>query len=356
MKKVLNVLFSTTRQWNPGDEFILMGTINLLKRNLGVEINPIIYNRNPQIRPSYGKKDVIKKINNYQLNPEFQDNSIHLGMDTDFIDLAVFAGSPSWWGPRSKDFYTICLQNNIPTIYMGIGLGSSQDSTNFLKDYEKELLKKALFITTRDERTKNVLKEFDAKHIPCPAFYSSNSNSEVKKVKKIGLVYAMNKTAKANNIKSQAYEYLIELYRELLKKYKGVYEFEFIAHYIEEIPAFYKDFGNEETIKYSYDSKDYFDIYNNYDLVIGTRVHGVGIAASLGIPGIMVAHDVRAQTVKGFLGEIINSETSIEETLKLVEIKINNINKDSKEVIEHKMQVEKKYVKKIKGIKNKLCL
>lgn len=27
----MNIVFSTTRQWNPGDEFILLGTINLLQ-------------------------------------------------------------------------------------------------------------------------------------------------------------------------------------------------------------------------------------------------------------------------------------------------------------------------------------
>lgn len=37
----MNIIFATTRQWNPGDEFILLGCINLLNETLG-EFNPII--------------------------------------------------------------------------------------------------------------------------------------------------------------------------------------------------------------------------------------------------------------------------------------------------------------------------
>ena len=46
---MLNVVYSATRQWNCGDEFILFGCRNLLEKVLGGH-NPIIYNRNPDIR------------------------------------------------------------------------------------------------------------------------------------------------------------------------------------------------------------------------------------------------------------------------------------------------------------------
>lgn len=45
-----NILISTTRQWNPGDEFIMMGSLNIMKELYGNIINPIIFNRNPDIR------------------------------------------------------------------------------------------------------------------------------------------------------------------------------------------------------------------------------------------------------------------------------------------------------------------
>lgn len=48
---IKNVVLSTTRQWNPGDEFILLGIINLLREVIG-EFNPVIFNRSPEVRPT----------------------------------------------------------------------------------------------------------------------------------------------------------------------------------------------------------------------------------------------------------------------------------------------------------------
>ena len=42
----LNILFSTSRQWNCGDEFILFGVRRLLDR-VPLRYNSIIYNRHP---------------------------------------------------------------------------------------------------------------------------------------------------------------------------------------------------------------------------------------------------------------------------------------------------------------------
>ena len=64
-----NILISTTRQWNPGDEFIMMGALCILKNLYGDILNPIIYNRNPDIRVgcmwrSMGTKKHINGIKN----------------------------------------------------------------------------------------------------------------------------------------------------------------------------------------------------------------------------------------------------------------------------------------------------
>ena len=47
-----NIIYSATRQWNPGDEFILMGVESLIQEVFGSH-NSILYNRNPQIRPDF---------------------------------------------------------------------------------------------------------------------------------------------------------------------------------------------------------------------------------------------------------------------------------------------------------------
>lgn len=47
MNAIKNIMFSSTRQWNCGDEFILFGVMNIFDRLLGKDsYNPILYNRN----------------------------------------------------------------------------------------------------------------------------------------------------------------------------------------------------------------------------------------------------------------------------------------------------------------------
>ena len=110
----MNIVLSTTRQWNPGDEFILLGTINLLQeyfeqqKDKGIKnnfyFNPIIYNRNPQIRRAR-KRDFIKMIDNFlgkDFIEKFRDNSVKDRKPMNYTDLVVFAGSPEWIGRKLK--------------------------------------------------------------------------------------------------------------------------------------------------------------------------------------------------------------------------------------------------------------
>ena len=86
---MMNILFSTTRQWNPGDEIILHGVLNLMKATVG-EFNPIIWNRHPSINP-----------NNMNLDNSFSV----LRHDLSAIDYVVIAGSPEWLGGRLHALY-----------------------------------------------------------------------------------------------------------------------------------------------------------------------------------------------------------------------------------------------------------
>ena len=46
--KIPNILYSTTRSWNSGDDFILFGVRNIIDAVLP-QHNPLIYNRNPDL-------------------------------------------------------------------------------------------------------------------------------------------------------------------------------------------------------------------------------------------------------------------------------------------------------------------
>ncbi|HIE58633.1 MAG TPA: polysaccharide pyruvyl transferase family protein [Hydrogenothermaceae bacterium] len=347
-----NILFSTTRQWNPGDEFILLGTINILKEVLG-EFNPIIYNRNPETRQTFQYLNPFRKIyiNNNKileivnsfLRIGFWDNSFKDTSDISNIDLVVFAGSPEWIGGRLDTLYKQILKNNILTIYIGIGSGNTFKYKNLKKLY-KTALEKSILITTRDTYTYNELKTLNPYLLPCPALFSSKEEKKISKVKKIGLIYATYKSAPYNKISKNAYNYLKKVYTKLLKHF----DCEIICHYIDELDEVYKDFPGVK-IYYSYDSKDYINIYKNFDIVIGPRIHGIGISASIGIPGILIGHDIRADTGKGFLADIFNYGEDYKSIIQNINLYINNIRKINKNLRQYKYKVKEIYISLLKS-------
>ena len=353
-----NILISTTRQWNPGDEFIMMGSLNIMKELYGNIINPIIFNRNPDIR---GGANFRNSTRNYKFSYKWDkstfkgkgglhelfrighyDNSWKDDMNVSNIDLAVFAGSPEWYGKRLKAMYQAIEKGDIPTIFLGLGAG---DSIDFAKSdaIVDRVLTMAKVIMTRDKQTEKMLKKYGAMYMPCPALFAAPSNKIVKEVKKIGLIYATHETLKGNNVSKSMHDYIVDLYKELNK----IYDVELVCHYIDEIDKAKDEFPDID-INYSYDSKDYIDIYNKFDLVIGGRVHGIGMSASLGIPGIMIKHDSRSSTTDGFLATSINIGTSVNDIVEIIEAKSKNIENESKKLNEHKKETMSKYLEILK--------
>ncbi len=348
-KSRLNILFSTTRQWNPGDEFILMGCINLLSEFLN--FNPVIYNRNPQIRYVIGwKKRMINNIfkaifGRYFFGP-FVDNSIKPSSKGEWIDLVVFAGSPAWYGAPSEDLYQFILKNKLPVVFLGIGIGEPLKKDH-LKPYEKEVITRAKLITTRDIKAKTLLEEYGAMQLPCPALLSSTQQKTISKVDRIGLIFASHHGTSDNRIDEDSSNFLLKFFHEIIRQFPEI-EMDIICHYIDEMDVVNEAFPDQQ-VYYSYDSKDYLSIYNKYDLVIGSRVHGIGICASMGIPGIMISHDIRSDTVRGFNATLINTDTELVDAIELVRKEINNADQKSKLLAAHKEETKKAYLKLLKS-------
>jgi len=343
-----NILFSTTRQWNPGDEFILMGVLNVL-RSMNVDFNPVIFNRNPEIQR--GSSIVLSlsvdsiKLRVKRLKPGYYDNSFKKNLMQDkFIDIVIFAGTPEWASPRLKILYEYIAKHAIPVVYLGVGLGHAFDLKTLPLSYES-VYKTAKLFTTRDEKLKDLLADQKVQYIPCPALLSAPSTHEKKitKVEKVALIYGDYKSAKNNRVDEETYRYMINLYSTLLERYKDQFDFEFVCHYVDELPSIKKDF-DKYSYHYSYDARDYIDIYNKFDLVIGQRVHGIGIAASMGIPGISIGHDMRRDACKGFCADIVDVATPISDFFELFDLKVRNVVFLNKSILDHKHQVFERYV------------
>ncbi|AFQ45983.1 polysaccharide pyruvyl transferase family protein [Desulfosporosinus meridiei] len=351
-----NVLISTTRQWNPGDEFIMQGTLNILTEAFGDRYNPIIFNRNPDIRGGSKWRNPSRKMRlthwwdkkNFRGKGILQealrighfDNSYKDDMNPENIDLALFAGSPEWFGSRLIPMYEAIEAASIPTIFLGLGAGNRSAFSSAIPAVDR-VLQKAKIITTRERDTEKLLEKYGAKYVPCPALLAANSNHVVTHVNRIGLIYATSYTISGNNVSNVMHNYLMKLFPEIIKRYDvGI-----VCHYIDELDQAMREFPGVD-IYYSYDSKDYANIFKSFDLVIGGRVHGIGMGASLGIPGIMIRHDSRSKTTDGFLASSIDIGTPISEVIRLIEEmkagkKVETL---SLQLVEHKKNVMNRYV------------
>ena len=355
-----NILFSTTRQWNPGDEFILMGCINLLKE-IYPDFNPIIFNRNPEVRQGKFSNLNFLKSSRWErwrptgnslarafLRTGFLDNSFKNDTDPSFLDLAVFAGSPEWKGPFCQPLYKVIFEREIPVLFLGIGAGPNFTKQK-LSALEQAVLSRALLITARDENAGQFLEQYHPLVLPCPALLSATVPYEkkIQKVKKIGLIYGTYLASDNNNVSRNTYIYLKELYGEIIRRFSSQYEIEMVCHYIDELPHAYKDFPGIN-ILYSYDSKDYLDIFHRFDFVIGHRVHGIGISASMGIPGLAVVHDNRGKTTKGFLAGLVTPQTPVLEVLDKINFYIGQIQTLNTALQIHKQNTRRSYLKALR--------
>lgn len=358
-----NILYCTTRQWNPGDEFILFGIRNIIEK-IYKKTNPVIYNRNPDIRPMNGYTTALRNIKlpgNFTDNKKlleqdaylrigFHDNSIKFDSELSYADLAIFAGTPEWISPRCVNFFDHILKNHLPTMIIGVGHLEDIDETI------KDILKNTLIATVRDKKLLEhpIAKEYDFIYLPCPALLSAglDTHKYIYSVKQIGLCFGLTyqDTVIYGTINEETFQYTINLYQHLIKSIKGV-KFSIICHYIDEISIAYQTFGQNADILYSYDAKDYINIYSNFDFIISTRVHGCGISSSLGIPNINISHDQRAGTCDGFLSDRINNKTTFEDVSAKIFLASNDIENQNKNLIHHKINVFNSYIKLIENIK-----
>ncbi len=252
-----NILFNTTRQWNIGDQIIMLGILNILKR---LNFNIFIYNRHPSI---YGTG---------------KDNSfVGTRHNLENIDYYIAAGTPEWADQKLKPLYEEIAKRRIPRSFIGIGgVGCGYiDSFPALKN----LFMKADILSARDSQSYEIIKQFGGIKLPCPGFlcgqdpvYTINENPV------IGLVFTTDKT-NPNTISTELKQDLINGYKKIIEKREAF----IICHFIDEALEARTHFPNTP-IFYSYDARDYEKPYSWCDLVISPRLHGALLSAGLGVP------------------------------------------------------------------------
>lgn len=346
--KQANILFSSTRQWNPGDELILHGIEQLLS-DLGVQYNSVLYNRNPDIRTKLDHLNPIRYIErsffgSSYLNSVFRfgvkDNSFKNTTETEFLDLVIFAGSPAWYSPNMRVLYNAIKEADLETMYIGIG-SNGEFTKQDLPTGVRRTLRSSQLVVARDAYTSNELAQYDSKHLTCPSLFSMDEQRQVENIQDIGLVFMTDRAPAGNRVPPEFARQLIDSYRELLQSMN--YRFDIICHYVDEVPHAHRVF-DEERVRYSHNYQEYLSIYQDYDLVVSPRVHAVLPAASFGTPGLYLPHDFRSRTVNrvpGILKVRLNQNSLASTVQRMAE----NVSSLSERLIQHKRRERTKYMK-----------
>ena len=352
--KIPNLLFSTTRSWNCGDDFILFGVRNLVK-NIIPEFNSIIYNRNPELH-SFRTYNSDIKINVRTPQGQLQeidlskqlcgrtwqiDNSWRPQHDLSLIDYCIFAGTPEWAGTMVEPIVQHLIQDDTPVAYLGIGIFEGTHSITFedLPRQDQALLKKARLVTTRDAGCSQLLEPVNAIQLPCPALFAANHERQRIKKQKIALSTQGTLPGNEQRIDQETLDYSVKLFRTL----SAHYDCTLVCHYIDELYQLQPLLGDVLPIVYRYDAQDYVDLYDRFDLLVTTRIHGAGLCTSLGIPSVVLAHSARSDTTTGFLADMVQIESM--EVDELVEqIALLDIRKRSEALLVHKVENQQRYL------------
>lgn len=276
----LNILCSSTRQWNPGDEWIALG-IRRLFRILYPErvVNWMLYDRSPDCFLEPWVKS--------QRRPHLLGNSYQPGEELPAVDLVVMAGTPEWLGPHVEPLARILHTSAAPVFYLGI----DYPSTELLCSPDDLRVLSQSLIVTRGGIARQGLRDrgIQAHMLPCPALFAAPLEYPARALNRIGIVLQSDRVA--NQAVSAG---LKARMLGLLPVLQSRYSVTIICNYIDE----YLEFSSsiDCPVCYSYDSGDYFRLLSDCDMVISTRLHSALIANSLLKPAIMTNMEARVRS------------------------------------------------------------
>ncbi len=267
----MNVLFSTTVNWNAGDEYIHWGVRRLVEQVLGHRVNPVLYSRNPDAlamgplgltsdawKPRYGLRG---------------------------IDLFVQSGSPEWQGANLAPLYEeLSRRRRVPIWFVGIGAAHAYELTRL----DQRILRRASVVICRDRTCEAICKPYNRRAValPCPSLFAmEEEDANPAPAHDLGVVWQ--RPHEVNQRCSKAVSRGTWAAAEALQKAGA--RIQLIAHYIDE----FNKAAREGTfpVGYSFETHDYPEIFRQNAAVASTRLHGAMLGITLGIPTCMLQAD-----------------------------------------------------------------
>jgi len=302
--KRLNVLVSSTSMWNPGDDFIRQGCLNVLKSNSDYEFNFIMFNRNPDLQ-----------INNkgpgiFPMREDTVGNYL-IWQDLEEIDFVLLAGTPSWYDRPYDKLYEKVFALNIPILAMGVGM---TPSVLMLTREEYQIFARDnTFITTRATEITNFLNSIldtnKVRSLPCPAILSSSHffgehNKGIAQIAQGGWAFDTGVNEK----------YLVGIQKKYPVICMHIHEWkEYTSHGFDTV--------------YDFDYQILQEKFSEYTTIYSTRLHGAIGALSTGTPAVLIGNDnFRLSTAAKIYGECLpivenfeKAQTAKLATLSLIE-------------------------------------
>lgn len=243
----MNILISTTTNWNPGDDFIRFGVKNLLKKAYG-ECSYVHYDRNPDFFSP----------DKWEMGIGHKSNVMNNPVDLSNIDLVVLAGSPEFLhGPLSPLYSALRNSPNTPLLVLGVGYSLLVDDLQLSEDEMKVLKRSNTTIVTRQYDLASKLLSLIGNSVyclPCPAMFALESGLRTN-----GTLVIPQAITGPQSVSSED--------AELTKQYLVN---DVLTHYVED----FKQFGGY----FSSDAHDLLQKIGTYRKVISNRLHG-GIVA-----------------------------------------------------------------------------
>lgn len=269
----MNILVSSTLQWNPGDEWIMHGCQNIIREALPkkTQLNWIVYNRNIDLMEY--------NIGYSRVRDGVKGNYCNDLIPYPIVDLFVQAGSPEYHGPPVMKFHEAVLASDKPYILMGVG---SVDSKVPLTELDiKVLMRPNTYIYTRSVEAANLINSQlgveKAEALPCPAICASLTHA----IPSRATVQVPQTAFGQQKVKA---DYLEGLDKSMPVITQLVKEWEYYTF-------------NGFDVAYNYCSKSTLGMVGKYERVISTRLHVGIVALGLGSEVVLVGKgDHRIET------------------------------------------------------------
>lgn len=265
----MNILISTTSNWNPGDDFIRFGVKNLLN-SVYSDINYIHYDRNPDyFIPGTG-----------DMGSGHKSNIMNNPIDWSLVDMVVLAGSPEFLhGPLTPIYDGLANNPHIPLLAIGVGYSFEMDRLTISDNESYVLIRDNTLIITRQydlQEKLRVLLGNEIHCLPCPAVFASEW-MQVDNGKTLAILQA-----------PTGPQGLGEEDEKYTTNYLWGKEFDKAFHYIEDFKYYKSGF-------YTSEAKDLLNRITEYSQIVSNRLHGgiVGIGAGAKVRFINTSNRVQ---------------------------------------------------------------